>query len=41
MMVSMAHAVLSAVRSFPLISAEISRGQVLPAGAADACEVTC
>jgi hypothetical protein len=28
------------VRSVPLISAEIRRGQVLP-GAADACEVTC
>jgi hypothetical protein len=39
MMVSIAQEVLSAVRSLPLINAEINRGQVLP-DAADACEVT-
>ena len=36
----MAHSVLPAVRSAPLISALMSRGQVLPAACADACEVT-
>ncbi|MCY1224605.1 hypothetical protein D9M72_367690 [compost metagenome] len=40
MMASIAHSVLSAVRSAPLIRAEMSRGQVLPAACADACEVT-
>jgi hypothetical protein len=33
MMVSMAHAVLSALRWSPFNSAEMRRGQVLPAGA--------
>ena len=40
MIVFIAHSVLPAARSEPLISAEMSPGQVLPAAGADAGEVT-